>query len=385
MHGENNPFEVLNAHLARVKQICDGMGLRPMIWSDMYFALASKSHGYYDTHFNVPDEVIEKIPAGVDLVYWDYYHSEVSSYTNKIDQHRALKSEPVVAGGVWTWGRLWAALPYAFTVTDACMKACKQKNIREVFMTMWGDDGMECDVFSALPALQFFAEHVYSAKVDQQHLHANFRGACDAEMTDFFTASKVDYFAFLHDGTKGPDNVSKWLLWQDPLFALMDPQLEEADLRSYYAELAEQLAEVAQQPGLSARLAYPAKLAKALSLKVNLRRELAAAYLSGDKERLRELAAGDLVALRAAVDALWRAHRDMWLATYKPFGLEVIELRYGGLRTRLESLAERLAAYLDGAVSEIPELAVKLEKIYQARLQDLSADRQRVQTPSCIK
>ncbi len=89
--------------------------------------------------------------------------------------------------------------------------------------------------------------------------------------------------------------------------------------------------------------------------------------------------------LRRAMDDLWRCHRDMWLATYKPFGLEVLELRYGGVRTRLETLADRLAAYLAGTSDEIPELAVKLEKIYAGKLQDLNPDRQRVQTPSCIK
>jgi hypothetical protein len=54
----------------------------------------------------------------------------------------------------------------------------------------------------------------------------------------------------------------------------------------------------------------------------------------------------DVAAFRKAVNELWKTHREMWLATYKSFGLEVIEQRYGGLRTRLESLAVRLKAYV---------------------------------------
>ena len=384
IHGANDPFTVLNDHLARVREICAKQGLRPMIWSDLYFSLVP-SGGYYDSDFRVPQEVIDRIPKGVDLVYWDYYHSKVADYENKIDQHRALGSEPLVAGGVWTWNRLWTALPYAFTVTNACMTACRNKGIREVFMTMWGDDGMECDVFSALPALQYFAEHGYAGTVDPARVAANFRGACDGAWDDFCTASQIDYFATLHDGTKGPDNVSKWLLWQDPLLAVTDPNLDDFDARGYYRALAEKLSAAAAKPGLVAsRLRYPAAIAHALSLKVNLRRELAAAYQAGDKTRLRALAATELPAARAAIDALWRCHRDLWLETNKPFGWEVIELRYGGVRIRLESLAERLAGYLDGTISEIPELAVKLEKVYSQPLPDVSPDRRRVQTPTVI-
>ncbi len=383
--GEKNPFDVLNDHLLKVREICDARGLRPMIWSDMFFRLASSTEDYYDTNTTIPEEVIAKIPKGVDLVYWDYYHLDASFYAQSIDRHRALQSEPLVAGGVWTWNRLWAALPYAYAVTDACMAACKAKGIRETLTTLWGDDGMECDVFSALPAIARFAAHVYQPTVDEETLAVQFRGATGTEIAGWLTAAKVDYFAFLHDGRKGPDNVSKWLLWQDPLLALMDPQFDGVDVRPYFTELAEELTALAAGPGLNSRLAFPAYLAATLALKCNLRRELAAAYTANDRARLRAILDGDLASLRTVMDGLWRCHRDLWLATYKPFGLEVLEGRYGAQRTRLESLAERLAAYLDGAVAEIPELAVTLEKIYHAPLANVSPSRTRVETPSVIK
>jgi len=49
---------------------------------------------------------------------------------------------------------------------------------------------------------------------------------------------------------------------------------------------------------------------------------------------------------------------------YKPFGWEVLDLRYGGLRARLETMHRRLVAYLDPAdssVTKIEELEVELE------------------------
>merc|ERR1711871_390616 len=65
-----------------------------------------------------------------------------------------------------------------------------------------------------------------------------------------------------------------------------------------------------------------------------------------------------------AVRVLWRLHHLTWLSTNKPFGMETLEQRYGGLLLRLDSLRFRLQAFVDGEVAEIPELEEKLLKIY---------------------
>jgi hypothetical protein len=179
--------------------------------------------------------------------------------------------------------------------------------------------------------------------------------------------------------------MSKWLLWQDPLLAITDPNTQSAGLREYYAGIADALEIAEQKGGLNSRLEFPRRIARTLSLKVELRRNLESAYRAGDKVALQAILDGELAQLRAEMDGLWRCHRDWWLATYKPFGLEVIELRYGGQRTRLESLSDRLQAYLAGEIDSIPELDVELLKVWDVPLKDLSTDRCRVATPSAIK
>jgi len=125
LHGERRPFDILNEHLARVRDLCAKRGLKPMIWSDMYFRLGSKTEEYYDKACVIPADVVANIPKDVQLVYWDYYHLDPDFYRDWIERHRALGSEPVMAGGVWTWNHLWAALPFSFTAVEACMRACK--------------------------------------------------------------------------------------------------------------------------------------------------------------------------------------------------------------------------------------------------------------------
>ncbi|MBA3709679.1 MAG: beta-N-acetylhexosaminidase, partial [Planctomycetes bacterium] len=166
LHGIVPPFDILNRHLTRVREICRTHGINPRIMSDMYFRLGSKVDHYYDTDCVIPAEVIKDIPKDVGLTYWDYYHTSPDFYENWIDRHRALGSEPIMWTGVWTWCRMWAGLPFSLSAIDACMTASKKKKLPEVAACMWGDDGTECDIYSALPGLQFFAEHGHAEQVD---------------------------------------------------------------------------------------------------------------------------------------------------------------------------------------------------------------------------
>ena len=385
-HGEKPPFEILNDHLARVRAICSRLGLKPMIWSDMFFRLGSKRHDYYDRSLVIPPEVVERIPKDVQLVYWDYYHLDKDFYREWIDRHRALGSEPVMAGGVWTWNRFWTGLPFSFSVLDACMGACREKGLREVFMTMWGDGGMECDLFSAGPGLQYFAEYVYGDAIDPARLRANFRGSCDADFDDWVRAGDLDALPCLKKPKESFANVSKWLLWQDPFLAIMDPNLEGAELRSHFQQLADALGTAAHKGGSAARLRFPARMAAVLALKVHLRRDLATAYAAGDGEALRRMRRGDLPELIRRVRDLWKCHRAMWLSLYKPFGWECIDRRYGGLLARLDTVADRLDDYLGGRIDSIPELEAKLERVFDLPPGELPVlHASRVATPSFIK
>lgn len=359
--GEESPFAIINRHLKEVRRLCHKLGVRPMIWSDMYFRLGSATHDYYDRASKIPPRVMAAIPRDVDLVYWDYDHTEVAFYEEWIDRHRALGSEPLFAGGLWTWNRFWAALPFAFTTTAAAMRAAKNKRLGQVFTTMWGDDGTECDLFSALPGLQFFAEHGYAREVNGALLRANFRGICQAEFNVWVKACELDQLPETGNPEMSQGNASKWLLWQDPLLSIFDPLIKDLGaLKVRYERLFSALSRAARHPAGNRRLMFPALIARAVALKCSLRHELAIAYRSGNQTRLRQLTR-ELEALIKAVTKLRDEHRELWLSLYRPFGLEVLERRYGGLLARLEYLNSRINDYLKGRIKEIPELSAKLE------------------------
>lgn len=125
-HGYEKRFDIMNKHLQEVVAITNKKNLKPMIWSDMYFRLGSKHGGYYDLDAEIPESVIASIPE-TQLVYWDYYHDDEEFYRSFIQKHKALKADPVFAGGVWTWNGISPNYGKAFAASEAALRACKKK------------------------------------------------------------------------------------------------------------------------------------------------------------------------------------------------------------------------------------------------------------------
>ena len=384
--GDKPPFDIINEHLARVRDICREEGLKPMIWSDMYFRLGSKNHGYYDMEWKIPQDALANIPKDVQLVYWDYYHADVETYKKMIAFHRLLGSEPLMGGGIWTWSHMWCALPWSFTAGNACMAACREEGLKEVFMTMWGDDGMEVDLFSALPGIQYFCEQAFKAADPMSAAQKHFPGTCGCALAPWVRAAGIDSVPLIEKPEMSMASIARALLWQDPALTIIDPVLGKANLRPWYGKLAKDLAAESKKGGLSDRLEYPGAIAAVLELKTHLRRDLARAYAKKDRKAMKAIAKGDLPELRKRVEKLWKRHRAMWMATYKPFGWEVIECRYGTVMTRLATLQARLDDYLAGKLDELPEIGVVLHNPWPGKtIGEVHFGSSRVRTPSTIK
>ena len=45
-----------------MREICAKHGLKPMIWSDMFFRLGSKNNDYYDMQWDIPPDVKPDLP-----------------------------------------------------------------------------------------------------------------------------------------------------------------------------------------------------------------------------------------------------------------------------------------------------------------------------------
>lgn len=60
--------------------------------SDLSAAKNNTLQGYYDEHSNPAQapEFADSMPSNVELVFWDYYHTNPALYAQKLQQHREL-------------------------------------------------------------------------------------------------------------------------------------------------------------------------------------------------------------------------------------------------------------------------------------------------------
>ncbi|AHF92246.1 glycoside hydrolase [Opitutaceae bacterium TAV5] len=365
-NGLRSPFEILTDHLRRTGETCRRLGLRPMIWSDMFFRLGSRTNDYYDRDSVIAPETIARVPADVDLVYWDYYHTDPAFYGEWIARHRAMGKEPVFAGGIWTWNRPWPQLPHSLATLRAGMEAARGNGLREAFVTMWGDDGMEGDAFSALPAIQYFAELGYGNPAEaDQNLPVHFNGSSDADADVWIAAGELDLVPGENPAAFYHANPAKWLLWHDPLLGFLDRHVRPS-FPEHFERIAARCAEWSDAGSGNALLDYPGQVAAVLALKCRLHLALRPAYRAGDHPLLRRLLQNDLPALRREVVALRQLHEARWHAIYRPFGWEVLERRYAGLLSRLETLGRRLRSHLADPACRIEELECESVPVWPA-------------------
>ncbi|MEK5478511.1 beta-N-acetylhexosaminidase [Paenibacillus sp. FSL R5-0407] len=358
-NGYQSRFDIMAGHLERVLEAARSRGLKPMMWSDMFLKFASADGTeHYDAETPIPEEMARRIPKDVDMVYWDYAHQEQEDYEKLIAKHKPLGCNLVFAGAVWVFNTFGVNYGLSLNATDAALQVCKREGIREVYATMWGDDGMESNPFGALLGLQFYAEHAYSAGKpawEQVTERVKFCTGIDAET--FLKLKDLDETPGAEPNNRKQSNPSKFLLYQDVLLGLFDKQIEGLDMSAHYAKLEQ---DIRDRRTKDAELDYifevPEKLCAVLRRKSEIGIELKRAYDAGDCAELKAIAEEVLPAIAEAVKELRAAHRSQWLHMFKPFGWEVLDIRYGGVLTRLDTAAVRLLDYVDGRIGRIEEL-----------------------------
>ena len=102
--------------------------------------------------------------------------------------------------------------------------------------------------------------------------------------------------------------------------------------------------------------------ATVLAKKSQMGLRLTAAYKAGDRAVLKNFAEMELPDLKDRMKVLRRVHMENWFALYKPFGWDIMDMRYGSLMARIDSAIREVRAYLDGEIDCIEELAA--ERLY---------------------
>ena len=347
-HGYCNRMDILIQHLTKVSEIADKYGFTICMWSDMFFRLATG--GYSECECGEIDlSVKELIPDNVRLIYWDYYSTDKEHYDGWIEGHEKLKEGSMFAGGLWTWSGFVPHNEYAIQAGKAATQSCFDHQVKDVFYTIWGDNGNECSRFAALPSM-FYNSCIAHGIRDEVEIKRKFE--------ECFGMAFDDYMLVDLPGTANTAgecaNPDKYMLYCDCLLGKFDLSVREGDANAY-GKVAKRLEPLMTHQEFGATFATLKALCDVLAVKYDLGVRTRDAYLSGDKERVKAILADyDVVISRTEV--FYEAFRKQWLIENKPHGLDVHDNRIGGLIRRIQSCKRRLADYVDGQLERIEEL-----------------------------
>lgn len=354
-NGYKNHREIMNEHLCRVKAIIDELGLQPMMWGDMFMTHYSKNRDCYDLYSDIPDDANKNVPMGMSVVYWDYYHEKQEEYETLISRYKKFDEELIFAGGIWLWGKMNANYRKTLATTVPALNACKKYGIKEVFAAIWGDGGNQANIYEALLGMQLYAEMGYGHDADETFLSKRFKICTGEDYKAFWDLGLLDDFGQKPLFAAVP-NPSEYLLWQDCLVGLVDHHVPEG-VSERYAGLVN-VFEKHRENSLMCKdiFKYAEGLASVLKLKADFGVRIKKYYDEGNKEMLRKMCEVDIPELISEIKSFKQNFMHLWMKTYKPFGWENIDMRFGALISRAETAQCRITEYLNGEIDSIEEL-----------------------------
>ena len=348
-NGYRNEKEIYLEHLNKVTDMCLSYGFKPMMWSDMIILLSGTAKDVYDPDAVITDEYAASVPKDMQQVFWDYYNASESFYAKNIANHRKICKNTMFAGGIWEWNTMCPLFSRSLGFTIPALEACKKGGVSEVIGTVW-HNGAESSLISSLAGLVWYADYGYKGEYNEESVKECFAFSCGENYDDFMALQDPER----PDGGILP--LSRSFVYNDPLVGLIDAHLENLETDDYYKSIAKKLAEIKVNDEMFAPLFdVVAKLSSFLENKASFGVRLKRAYDAHDKNTLEKMA-NECDVIAEKLGALRRAHRASWLKYNKPFGWEILDIRYGGIASRIDTAKFRILAYLNGEEASIPEL-----------------------------
>ena len=350
---------IMKKHLERVTEIAAKYNYELLMWSDMFFADIS-GHRYYREKVEMPKSAIEAMPKEVKPVYWDYYHTEEKNYDDMMYNHKQLSKDFWFAGGAWTWSGFAPNNYFSLKTMLPALDACRKNRTKNVFFTMWGDNGGECSRYANIPALFYFAEYA-KGNTDEAKIKEKFEKKFGIAFDDFMKLDMVNYVANKEVPQHYPPiNPSKYGFYADLFNGFTDYTVAEGG-NARYAALAEELHAIAKK---NRRFGYifenEARLADVLAIKYEMGVLIRKAYKEGKRWDLELYAKRDLPEIIRLTEGFAKSFEKQWMTENKPFGFDCHDIRLGGMLRRLEYCRKTLNLYLDRKIDKIEELEVDI-------------------------
>ena len=265
-----------------------------------------------------------------------------------------LPNHIVFAGGAWNWGTFSPFVKLAISRTKLALSSMIEHNVKDVFVTTWGDSGAECSNFTALPTIATFSIFDYLGQYDEEALKSMLFAVTGEKLENMILLdlpNEPEHFDELKE-----TNCGRFYLYQDPLLGLFDKTVKPSFKETYasYLPLIKKAQEESKQFGYIYQNTYD--LLNLLKDKVDLGVRIRKAYQLKNFDELNELANKVVPQIIKELDAFKESFKERWDIENKSFGYEVMDGRLGFLKNRLLTTADLLNKFINGSINQIDEL-----------------------------
>lgn len=356
-YGFISQFDLMIQHLNRVNAIAQKYDVIPMIWDDMFYRSHDANHDYYNFDKKLSDEDIAQVPKNIILAYWDYYHNEESEYDQLLTMRDRFENDIVFTGGIWRWMGYVPMYSKTFIATNAALAMCKKHRVKEIMATAWGDDGAETPIETILPGLILFGEHCFGQATDNNAIDKRCKFLTGLSLADYKAIEKLDILPGCEYPNIKTRNPSKHILYQDLLLGAFDQYFGDKAIALHYQACEKQLMKISDRAGEYTKLFQMyASFARVLAEKAVLGAQLRKAYLAHDRDEMGEIAQSVLPHLKVDVLIFKQNFSKVWFYESKGYGFEVMDIRLGGIASRIDTVISRITSYLNNEILVIEEL-----------------------------
>lgn len=350
VYGYRDKHELYLEHMKKVFALCAEEGFEPEFWAD----------AFYDN--DRPEREITSIFDGKQTpIVWRYRHTEAEQTRTYLQKTKKYAGKSMYAGALWKCygyapdnGRSERSIDVLFDVAEEC-------GVDNILMTTWGNDGSECSVYAVMPSLWHAADTLYPCDADISGILQKLTGYTKEEW------ELCDRLNYVMPEIDRMCNASKYLLYNDFLVGLLDYNTPD-HAGEIYRELLPAFSRLAKRDSPFAYLfiTYEA-LCRLLIQKATYGKRLYRAYQENDRDRMRAMIS-EIQEIKENLKAFQEAFRSQWMKENKGFGMEVIDLRLGGLVSRTDTVVCVLNDYLSGRVDKIYELEEERLEYFCGRL-----------------
>lgn len=313
--------EIFLEHVKKVYDICKKEGYKNiMMWSDMFFKIANKDKGYYDSNLSFDNTFKNKLPKDLTLIYWDYYNRDSNIIRKMVNKHLELTPNIVMASGYWTWQKPIIDFNQAKANTSAMIEVSLENNIDTIVFTMWNDDGAYVDFNSSFLAVLETSRNLFSLK-DYKKIY---KYIMKEDEYKYEIASKINNIKLSAIAT----------IYDDPILGIYLNNEASRNINN----IKDSIKLLKDLPEIKNYKEYNL-LRNILILKLDLRIKLVNLY--NQNKDLKILIDNYKKLIKYYKDYL-KLFRKRWLNNYLPYNLELHEFRLANQIIRIKSLIDRI-------------------------------------------